>query len=210
MANKKDKQYRLMELTEADLHTDPIEQFAIWYKEAGESGFPFPNSFILSTSDKKGHISSRVLLLKEFNKNGFKFYTNESSKKGKELNANNNASICFWWDRLERQVRIEGTVSGLSNSESDKYFKTRPRGSQLGAWASDQSSVIKDRSVLDKAYKEFDKKYENKDIPRPQFWKGYLLSPLCIEFWQGRENRLHDRFLYTRNDSIWNIERLAP
>ena len=210
MTGNKDKQYRLMELTESDLSSDPFEQFKNWYSETELSDFPFPNAFILSTSDNEGKISSRVVLLKGYDNNGFKFYTNERSRKGKDLKRNKNASICFWWDRLERQVRIEGIVSTLSDSESDDYFKSRPRGSQLGAWASEQSEVIIDRSVLDNAYKEYDEKYNNTDIPRPESWKGYILKPQTFEFWQGRDNRLHDRFLYTNENNSWNIKRLAP
>jgi pyridoxamine 5'-phosphate oxidase len=210
MTSKEDRQYKLMELLEKDLSRDPFEQFGAWYMEVSNSDFPFPNSFILSTSDNDGIISSRVLLLKEFNKKGFKFYTNKNSRKGKELIINNNASICFWWDRLERQVRIEGLVSGLSKKESENYFNTRPRGSQLGAWASDQSSIISDRTILEDNYLKYEKLYQNKKIPKPDFWKGYILTPSSFEFWQGRDNRLHDRFLYTVRDNVWVISRLAP
>ena len=210
MSNKEDKQYKLMELIEKDLSKDPFQQFNAWYMEASKSDFPFPNSFILSTSDSEGYISSRVLLLKEFNSNGFKFYTNENSRKGKDLVVNKNASICFWWDRMERQVRINGFVSVLSKVEIDQYFSSRPRGSQLGAWASDQSAKITDRSVLENNYIKYEKMYENQDIPRPDYWKGYILSPVNFEFWQGRDNRLHDRFLYTVKNNGWEINRLAP
>jgi len=210
MGNKKDMQFKLMELIQKDLFKDPFEQFSVWFKEASKSDFPFPNSFILSTSDNKGFISSRVLLLKEFNKSGFKFYTNENSQKGKNLVENKNASICFWWDRLERQVRINGKVSVLSKDEANKYFSSRPRGSQLGAWTSDQSAELTDRSVLDENYLKYEKKFKNKEIPRPDYWKGYILSPVSFEFWQGRDNRLHDRFLYEIQNSIWKISRLAP
>ena len=210
MVDNIDKQYRLMELLEKDLSEDPFKQFETWYEEAKDSDFPYPNAFVLSTSDGKGAISSRVVLLKGFDDKGFKFYTNEKSKKGKDLSENSKASICFFWDRLERQVRLEGTVTTLSDNEADEYFETRPRGSQIGAWASDQSTVIKDRSTLDDNYKELEKKYENTEIPRPNYWKGYILSPVTFEFWQGRDNRLHDRFLYTVKNNDWLIERLAP
>lgn len=210
MVDKSDKQYRLMELLEKELSKDPFEQFENWYSEAKDSDFPYPNSFVLSTSDREGNISSRVVLLKGHDMNGFKFYTNENSRKGKDLTENKKASICFWWDRLERQVRINGTVSVLSDSESDDYFRTRPRGSQIGAWASDQSEVIKDRSVLDNSYSNFNNKYKESEIPRPPYWRGFMLNPGSFEFWQGRDNRLHDRFLYTKKDNIWKIQRLAP
>ncbi len=210
MSKNKGKQFKLMELIEKDLSKDPFKQFEIWYAEAKNSNFPYPHSFILSTSDSEGCISSRVLLLKEFNSNGFKFYTNENSRKGKDLVVNHHASICFWWDRLERQVRIDGVVSVLSKVETDQYFSSRPRGSQLGAWASDQSAKITDRSVLENNYIKYEKMYENQDIPRPDYWKGYILSPVSFEFWQGRDNRLHDRFLYTVKNNGWEINRLAP
>ena len=210
MTDKTDKQYKLMELRKADIHEDPFAQFGIWYEETRQTGFPFPNSFIFSTSDKNGINSSRVLLLKDFDKSGFKFYTNENSRKGLDLKDNSNASICFWWDRLERQVRIEGNVSELSDSESDEYFSTRPSGSQLGAWASEQSEVIPDRETLDNNFEKYEKKFENKDIPRPEYWKGYILQPDMFEFWQGRLNRLHDRLRYIKHNSSWKIERLAP
>ncbi len=210
MTSKEDKQFKLMELIKKDLKKDPFEQFDLWFKEAVNTDFPFPNSFVLSTSDSEGNISSRVLLLKEIKDKGFKFYTNENSQKGKDLVINKYASICFWWDRLERQVRINGQVSVLSNDESDEYFKTRPRGSQLGAWASEQSTVIADRSVLEENYLKYENKFKNKEIPRPDYWKGYILLPSTFEFWQGRDNRLHDRFLYTVNGNGWAISRLAP
>ena len=210
MKDKQDRQYNLMELLEKDLDKDPFNQFDSWYQVVKNTDFPYPNSFILSTSDSDGVVSSRVLLLKEFDKRGFKFYTNENSKKGKDFISNNNASICFWWDRLERQVRIEGIVSELSKEESEEYFSTRPRGSQLGAWASDQSEIISSRSVLEDKYSKYEKLYENKEIPKPDYWKGYLLSPTSFEFWQGRDNRLHDRFLYTVHNNAWKISRLSP
>lgn len=205
-----DKQFKLMQLSEDDLIADPIKQFDLWYKDAIRSDVPFPNSFVLSTSSKKNVISSRVLLLKDHSSEGFKFYTNENSRKGKDLTDNNNASICFWWDRLERQVRISGTVEILSSKESDEYFNSRPRGSQLGAWASDQSEEISSRKILEDSYKKYDLKYEKKIIPRPEYWKGYILVPINIEFWQGRDNRLHDRFLYSLVNKKWRISRLAP
>lgn len=199
-----------MELRKSDLHKDPFIQFAIWYEEIQKSGFPFPNSFILSTSSNKGQNSSRVVLLKDFDSAGFKFYTNENSRKGLDLRENANASICFWWDRLERQVRINGNVSQLSEIESNEYFSTRPRGSQLGAWASEQSKVITDRKTLDENYKKYEKKYKGTTVPRPEYWRGYILVPEMFEFWQGRLNRLHDRLRYLKINGSWNIERLAP
>jgi len=210
MTEDTDKQYKLMNLKKSDLHKDPIVQFQKWYKRVLQTKILFPNAFILSTSDKNGLPSSRVLLLKDLDDNGFKFYTNEYSRKGIDLKENPNASICFWWDKLERQVRIDGKVTLLKDKESDEYFATRPRESQLGAWASDQSTIIESRKIIEKNYKKYDKKFANTKIPRPDYWKGYKLRPNVFEFWQGRVNRLHDRFRYVKKNNLWSIERLAP
>ena len=199
-----------MDLKKSDLHKDPIVQFKKWYEKVLQTILPFPNAFILSTSDKNGLPSSRVLLLKDIDESGFKFYTNENSKKGVDLKENPNASICFWWDKLERQVRISGKVTQLNDKETDEYFATRPRESQLSAWASDQSMVIESRIILENNYKKYENKFKNTEIPRPEYWKGYQLRPNVFEFWQGRENRLHDRFRYIKKNKLWSIERLAP
>jgi len=210
MIEDTDKQYKLMNLKKSDLHKDPIVQFKKWYEKVLQAILPFPNAFILSTSDKNGLPSSRVLLLKDIDESGFKFYTNENSRKGVDLKENPNASICFWWDKLERQVRISGKVTQLNDKETDEYFATRPRESQLSAWASDQSMVIESRIILENNYKKYENKFKNTEIPRPEYWKGYQLRPNVFEFWQGRENRLHDRFRYIKKHKLWSIERLAP
>lgn len=210
MIEDTDKQYKLMNLKKSDLHKDPIVQFKKWYEKVLQTILPFPNAFILSTSDKNGLPSSRVLLLKDIDESGFKFYTNENSRKGVDLKENPNASICFWWDKLERQVRISGKVTQLNDKETDEYFATRPRESQLSAWASDQSMVIEGRIILENNYKKYENKFKNTEIPRPEYWKGYQLRPNVFEFWQGRENRLHDRFRYIKKNKLWAIERLAP
>ena len=206
----KSAQYELMELRRKYLNSDPFRQFDLWYDEAVKSGIKYPNAFVLSTSTVDGVSSSRVLLYKGRNESGFKFYTNVDSKKGKELKNNKNASMCFWWSELERQIRIEGFVEILSDEEINEYFKTRPRGSQLGAWASDQSSVLKNREELDRKYRHYEEKFSGVDVPRPGYWLGYIVVAKEFEFWQGRENRLHDRFLYRAEDDKWIIERLSP
>ncbi len=208
--SSKDTQYELMQLRREHLSSDPLEQFDIWYKEAVTSRIKYADAFVLSTVADDKAPSSRVLLYKGRTGNGFKFYTNMNSKKGKELEKNNRASMCFWWNEVERQVRIEGVVENLKDEESDLYFKTRPRGSQLGAWASDQSNVLESREELDRLYRHYDKKFTGTEVPRPEHWKGYMLTAEGFEFWQGRKNRLHDRFRYRLEDHKWVIERIAP
>ena len=206
-----DKQYKLMALSKKDMDSNPFAQFDKWYKESLDTNIMFANAFVLSTSTPDGIPSSRVLLLKDFNKDGFRFYTNSNSKKGDELSKNVFATICFWWEPLERQIRIDGKVQILSSQESDKYFLSRPRGSQIGAWASNQSCVIKNREELDKKYLEVKKKFKGKEIPRPDYWNGYILKPHRFEFWQGRIDRLHDRISYRLNQGDnWIMERLQP
>ena len=205
------KQFGLSELYEADLDPNPIEQFRIWYGQALRAEFIYPNDFTLATSTKDGKPSARQLLLKDFDEEGFVFYSNSESKKGSDLADNPFAALCFWWDKLERQVRVEGKVKIVSQQDADEYFHSRPIGSQIGAWASNQSTVIPDRELLDNRYKEFENKFEDKIIPRPPYWNGYRLAPVAIEFWQGRQNRLHDRLRYKlQKDGKWTIERLAP
>ena len=209
--NTLNKQFGLSELYEADLDANPIEQFRFWYEEALGAEFVHPNAFTLATSTKDGKPSARQLLLKDFDEEGFVFYSNSDSKKGSDLADNPFAALCFWWDKLERQVRVEGKVQIVSQKDADEYFHSRPIGSQLGAWASNQSTVIADRELLDNRYKEFENKFEDKIIPRPPYWNGYRLVPVAIEFWQGRQNRLHDRLRYKlEKDGKWIIERLAP
>jgi pyridoxamine 5'-phosphate oxidase len=205
------KQFGLSELKESDLDPDPIQQFRFWYEEAMESGFIHPNAFTLATSTIDGKPSARQLLLKDFDEKGFVFYTNSNSKKGKELANNPFAAICFWWDKLERQVRIEGKIELVPGYEAEEYYASRPRGSQLGAWASDQSSVIAKREILEDRVLKLEAQYRDKEVPRPPHWNGYRLIPGSIEFWQGRDNRLHDRLRYRlQSDGKWLVERLAP
>lgn len=209
--NYKDDQYELYELREEDLDPNPFKQFEKWFDWALTADLIHPNAFTLATSGADQRPSVRMLLLKGFDEKGFVFYTNSESKKGHDLSDNPNAAICFWWDKLERQIRIEGTVERIDERRADAYFASRPRGSQIGAWASEQSRVIDDRYVLENRYREIEKKYEGGDVPRPPCWLGYVLMPSSIEFWQGRPDRLHDRLRYRLlPEGTWLIERLAP
>lgn len=205
------QEYSRHELEEAMVHSNPMEQFKIWFYEALESKLTEPNAFILSTIDSNGFPASRTLLVKEIMHSGFIFYTNYQSDKGKELEDNPNAGMTFLWLELQRQVRIKGTVSKISRELSEKYFQSRPFESQLGAWASPQSQVIADRTILDQTMENLREKFKNQDVlPLPDFWGGYLLQPVEVEFWQGRMARLHDRIRYRKLDKEWKIERLAP
>jgi pyridoxamine 5'-phosphate oxidase len=198
------------ELNERDADSSPFGQFEKWYKEA-ESAVPIlPNAMTLATATPEGVPSARVVLLKDFDERGFVFYTNYKSPKGRELDENSVAALCFYWPELGRQVRISGTVSKTTTEESDAYFHTRPVDSQLGAWASNQSEVISGRDVLETRMDELVREYEGKQIPLPPYWGGYRLAPSVVEFWQSRPSRLHDRLRYTRVEGEWVIERLAP
>ena len=208
--SEQNNQYEMMELRRENLDPDPFKQFDNWYDSAINSEMKHPDAFVLSTSTTDGLSSSRVLLYKGRNDSGFMFYTNMNSKKGQELINNKYVSMCFWWNVLERQVRIEGITELLSSEENDDYFNTRPRGSQLGAWASKQSSVLENREELDRKYRQYEEKFAGSDIPRPEYWLGYIVIPNEFEFWQGRMNRLHDRFRYRIKEDKWIIERLAP
>jgi pyridoxamine 5'-phosphate oxidase len=206
-----DKQYDYTVLLESEIDTDPIKQFEKWFNESIEKGLKYANAFALATSSKNGLPNARFLLLKGFDKDGFVFYTNSESIKGIELKNNPQAYMVFWWDIVERQVRISGDIYQVSDQDSDDYFKTRPRGSQIGAWASKQSTIIDSRDILESSYKDIEKKYEGLEIPRPPYWIGYRLKPNSIEFWQGRPDRLHDRLRYRlTEDRRWIIERLSP
>jgi len=205
------QEYTRYGLRESDLHPDPIEQFTKWFNDAVASEIVEPNILTLATASADGFASARTVLLKGYDARGFVFYTNQQSRKGRELAENPRASLVFWWDRLERQVVIQGTVTPVPDDEADDYFHSRPRGSQLGAWASRQSTVIESREVLERRLEELEKEYEGKEIPRPEYWGGYVVKPLSIEFWQGRPNRLHDRLRYRlSDDGAWIIERLSP
>ncbi len=198
-------------LDKKDVNEDPVLQFEKWFKEAVDAKVNEPNAMGLSTVSAAGKPSSRIVLLRNFDKKGFVFYTNYNSRKGTEINENSNAALLFFWPELERQVRIEGVLTKQTAEESDQYFNTRPRESKLGAWSSEQSKKIESREILDRAYENNSKKFQDKEISRPDFWGGYLLSPTMLEFWQGRPGRLHDRILYTlSSNSTWLIDRLSP
>jgi pyridoxamine 5'-phosphate oxidase len=196
-------------LDKKDVNPNPVLQFEKWFKEAVDAKVNEPNAMGLSTVSADGKPSSRILLLRNFDEQGFVFYTNYNSRKGIEITTNPNAALLFFWPELERQVRIEGVLSKQTPDESTKYFDSRPRESKLGAWTSEQSKPIENRDVLDQAYIENSKKY-TEDVPRPSFWGGYVLKPVNLEFWQGRASRLHDRISYTQKQNNWMIERLSP
>jgi len=196
-------------LTEKDAENDPIAQFARWYAEAQAAVKPLPDAVALATATPGGQPSLRMVLLKEFDAHGFVFYTNYRSRKGRELARNARASLLFYWGGLERQVRVDGQVARVMARESEGYFATRPRGSQLSAWASSQSAVVAGRAALERRFAAVTRKYPDA-VPRPPHWGGYRLVPEAIEFWQGREDRLHDRIHYRRVRGGWRIERLAP
>lgn len=198
-------------INEKDILKDPVQQFDKWFSEAVTDKIVEPNVMHLSTVGKNGRPSGRIVLLKGYDENGFVFYTNYDSRKGEELKLNNFASLTFLWLELYRQVRIEGKVTPVSAEESDNYFISRPKGSQIGAVASAQSRILESRETLEKTAQELEKKYRDEPVPRPENWGGYCLKPDYIEFWQGRANRLHDRIIYTLiNNSEWKIERLFP
>lgn len=205
------RNYALESLSEADAAPEPFEQFQNWFAEALNSQLLEPNAMTLATATKTGQPSARTVLLKEMDAQGFVFYTNYESQKGQELADNPQAALLFTWLELERQVRIEGTVEKVSPATSEAYFQSRPTGSQIGAWASPQSRVIEGRNVLEERVKALQAQYKDATVlPLPPFWGGYRLLPQRIEFWQGRESRLHDRIRYTKTAEGWVKERLAP
>jgi pyridoxamine 5'-phosphate oxidase len=203
------KNYSLGSLDAADVDADPIRQFETWFAQALDAKLPEPNAMTVATVDADGRPAARILLIKGVDARGFVFYTNYESRKGRELAANPHASLLFYWIELERQVRIEGKVEKTSAEESDAYFHSRPLGSRIGAWASQQSTVIANRAELEAREREIAAKY-GENPPRPPHWGGYRLVPDVVEFWQGRPSRLHDRIRYTREQNAWRIERLAP
>ncbi|MDX6499635.1 MAG: pyridoxamine 5-phosphate oxidase [Blastocatellia bacterium] len=203
---------QLSALTKDHIDANPIRQFHTWLDEVRASGVSEQDaiSMTLATAGKDSQPSARIVLLKSFDDRGFVFYTNYHSRKGKELNDNPRACLLFYWPQLWRQVRIEGGIEKVSTMESEAYFQSRPLGSRLGAWASNQSEVVDSREVLEARFAELEKRFGN-DVPRPEHWGGYRLKPSSIEFWQGRDNRLHDRLLYSlQEDGTWSIERLGP
>jgi pyridoxamine 5'-phosphate oxidase len=205
------KDYKLQTLSESEVAADAIVQFDQWWADAIKSELEEVNAMTLATASANGIPDARIVLLKGYDKNGFVFFTNYQSNKGKELEQNPNACLVFFWAALERQVRITGTVEKISASESDAYFVSRPIGSRIGAWASPQSEVITKREEIENNLKNYEEQFSDNNIPRPPHWGGYIVKPVQIEFWQGRPSRLHDRIRYTlQADSSWLIERLAP
>ncbi|MDP2885486.1 MAG: pyridoxamine 5'-phosphate oxidase [Ignavibacteria bacterium] len=204
------KEYSRHSLSESDVDLNPLLQFHRWFEEALGSQLLEPNAMVLATATADGKPSARVVLLKGYDERGFVFYTNYEGRKSSELLQNPYAALLFYWGELERQVRLEGAVEKTSRQESEDYFKTRPLESQLGGLASRQSSVIPSRSDLEQKVSDLKKLYENREIPVPPFWGGFRLQPQVFEFWQGRENRLHDRIRYSLQGGVWAIERLSP
>lgn len=201
----------LQKLNEKDLSADPIVQFGSWWDEAIKSEIHDINAMTLATASKEGIPSARIVLLKGYDSKGFVFFTNYESEKGKELEMNPQAALCFYWKELERQIRIEGRVSKISTEDSDVYFQSRPLSSRIGAWASPQSSVIENRQVIEQNLMEYENKFGTDFVPRPSHWGGFIVKPIMIEFWQGRSSRLHDRIRYSlQNSQSWVMERLAP
>ncbi|NEP00597.1 MAG: pyridoxamine 5'-phosphate oxidase [Symploca sp. SIO2E9] len=205
------RDYTLKGLSEKDIHPNPFEQFQTWFEQALAAKLPEPNAMTIATATPEGKPFARMVLLKDYDERGFVFYTNYESRKGQHLQKNPWAALTFWWAQLERQIRITGQVEQVSPPESDRYFHSRPKASQIAAWASHQSQVISSRQVLEQRLQQLKDKYENQEIPRPPYWGGFRVIPQEIEFWQGRESRLHDRLLYRRqDDGAWDIQRLCP
>ena len=205
------KEYRFDQLSEATAGADPWQLFEQWFRLAGASGIHEPNAMSLATATPDGRPSLRVVLLKGVDRGGFTFFTNYESRKGRELAVNPHAALLFWWEPIERQVRVEGRVDKLPAADSDEYYQSRPLGSRLGAWASEQSRVLPDRAVLDQRFADLQAEYSESSPDRPACWGGYRLVPDLFEFWQGGVNRLHDRLRYRRQDDThWHRERLSP
>ncbi len=203
--------YRAASLSEKEVSANPILQFEKWFNEAVAAQVYEPNAMTLATATHDGRPSARILLLKGFGEQGFEFYTNYLSRKGKELSKNPVGAMVFFWGQMERQIRIEGTIEKLSRERSEQYFHSRPKGSQVGAVASPQSQEIDSRKILEDKWQELETEYTEKEVPKPSFWGGYVLKPQLIEFWQGRSSRLHDRIVYKKSDKKnWKIVRLAP
>jgi len=204
------REYYSQPLNEDSVNDDPIVQFRNWVDDVVRVEQPDPEAMTLSTVTADTKISARIVLLRGLDQRGFVFFTNYESRKSRELIANPHAALTFYWSSLNRQVRIEGSVEKVTRQESEDYFQTRPRGSQLGAWASPQSEEVSGRHALDQMLVEIEQRFKDQPVPCPPFWGGFRVKPVMIEFWQGRENRLHDRILYTLRDGVWRISRLAP
>jgi pyridoxamine 5'-phosphate oxidase len=197
-------------LLESEVHPNPIKQFQAWFNQALAAEITEPNAMVLATVSPDGYPQARTVLLKSFDSKGFVFYTNYESRKGRDLAENPCATLLFYWGELERQVRISGTASKLGREESETYFRSRPVGHQLGAWASRQSTVVPDRETLERSLAEAAARFEGDLVPLPSYWGGYVVAPYMMEFWQGRPNRLHDRIEYCRSETGWTIRRLSP
>ena len=197
-------------LTEADLGPDPILRFAAWLEQARAAGIAFPEAAALATSDGEGHPAVRHVLVKVVDERGFTFFTNRESRKGRHLAENPDAALAFYWREIDRQVCVTGRASPVADAESDAYFRTRPREARIGAWASRQSRPVGSRDELDAAFEAMQARFPGEDVPLPPHWGGYRLEPGSIEFWMGREHRLHDRFRYERDGGAWRLERLWP
>lgn len=204
------REYSQAGLQREDLHVDPMKQFELWFQQASDANLQDPSAFSLATASAGGAPSVRTVLLKIFDAKGFVFFTNYASKKAKDIEENPQVGMLCHWLPLERQIKITGRAEKVTTMESMKYFATRPRGSQIGAWISPQSSVITSRKLLEGKLRAAIEKLAGGEVPMPEKWGGYRVIPETIEFWQGRENRLHDRFRYVRQDDAWEIERLAP
>ena len=204
------REYLKSGLERKDLLNDPMAQFSHWFNQAKDTGIPDPNAMTLATVSKEGRPSQRIVLLKYYDENGFVFFTNQESRKAQEIAENDQVNLHFVWLELERQISINGSARAISAAESARYFITRPRDSQIAAWVSTQSQQISSRQLLLKSFSDMKAKFGKGDIPLPSFWGGYRVEPVTIEFWQGRKNRLHDRFLYQRENDKWVVERLAP
>ena len=204
------REYARARLDEASVDPNPVAEFGRWFDEALKAEVLEANAMTLATATEDGVPSARTVLLKGFDERGFVFFTDERSRKGVELKCNPRAALVFYWPELERQVRITGRTETVSREESDAYFRTRPRGSRIGAWVSHQSQVIPSRKVLEERVPEVERKYPGDEVPLPPYWGGFRVAPETIEFWQGRESRLHDRIRYVRDGDRWRIERLSP
>jgi len=204
------REYARARLDERDVHRDPIAQFAAWFAAAQAAEVEEPNAMVLATATAHGAPSARVVLLKGFDKRGFVFFTDYRSRKSGELDANPRAALVLYWPELERQVRITGDVTKTSAEESEAYYRSRPLGSRLGAWVSHQSQAISSREALEAGLHDIEQRFAGRDVPLPPHWGGYRVRPQAIEFWQGRESRLHDRIRYAVEGKGWRVERLAP